>query len=57
MVGGGILSAFDNRNTSAVQAKTGGVLQVTNYIVGLSGGGWLVGSFALAGFPTFDGKF
>ncbi|KAL8292031.1 hypothetical protein RQP46_001497 [Phenoliferia psychrophenolica] len=57
LVGGGILDALDNRNPDAVAAKTGGVLQLASYGVGASGGSWLVGSYALAGFPRFRGRF
>jgi lysophospholipase len=35
--GAGILDAFDNRNPEAVDAGTGGILQLSNYITGLSG--------------------
>lgn len=54
LVGGGIIAGFDGRNTSAVKAGTGGILQVSTYVAGLSGGSWCIGSFALAGFPTFQ---
>ncbi|KAH9455052.1 hypothetical protein Pst134EA_022528 [Puccinia striiformis f. sp. tritici] len=51
--GAGILDALDNRNPDAVGAGTGGILQLTNYITGLSGGSWLIGSWATSNFPTF----
>jgi lysophospholipase len=35
--GAGVLSAFDARNESAKTAGTGGLLQVTSYLSGLSG--------------------
>jgi lysophospholipase len=35
--GAGVLSGFDARNDSAKQTGTGGLLQVTSYIAGLSG--------------------
>ncbi|KAK4701506.1 lysophospholipase, partial [Phenoliferia sp. Uapishka_3] len=54
LVGGGILAAFDNRNATAVAAKSGGVLQIAQYLVGLSGGSWLTGSYAVADFPSFE---
>lgn len=53
IVGGGIMNAFDGRNTSSVQAGTGGLLQGVSYMSGLSGGGWLVSALTQAGFPTF----
>ncbi|KAG0148718.1 hypothetical protein CROQUDRAFT_692636 [Cronartium quercuum f. sp. fusiforme G11] len=49
----GILNGFDNRNQQANEAGTGGILQLSNYITGLSGGSWLVGSWATSDFPTF----
>ncbi|KAL8292316.1 hypothetical protein RQP46_001782 [Phenoliferia psychrophenolica] len=55
LVGGGILAAFDNRNATAVAAKSGGVLQLAQYAAGLSGGSWCLGSWSLAGFPSFEG--
>ena len=51
LYGGSILAALDNRNASAVAAKTGGIVQLANYVVGLSGGAWVSGSWALSGFP------
>lgn len=33
----GVLNAFDDRNEQANQAGTGGILQLANYITGLSG--------------------
>ncbi|OAV87732.1 hypothetical protein PTTG_02953 [Puccinia triticina 1-1 BBBD Race 1] len=51
--GAGMLDAFDNRNPDAVDAGTGGILQLANYITGLSGGSWLIGSWATSNFPTF----
>ncbi|KAK4703987.1 lysophospholipase, partial [Phenoliferia sp. Uapishka_3] len=53
LIGGGILNAFDSRNATSVKAKSGGVLQLAQYMTGLSGSSWLVGSWALANFPLF----
>lgn len=53
IVCGVIMNAFDARNTAAIQAGTGGLLQGVSYLSGLSGGGWLVASTTQAGFPTF----
>ncbi|POW17712.1 hypothetical protein PSTT_00314 [Puccinia striiformis] len=47
--GAGILDALDNRNPDAVGAGTGGILQLTNYITGLSG---LVSSCIFKGIDT-----
>ena len=48
----GILNALDGRNTTSIAAGTGGLLQATSYITGLSAGAWLLTSLAQAGFPT-----
>lgn len=50
--GAGQFSALDSRNEIA--NTMGGLLQASNYIVGCSGGGWLVGSVAMNDFPTID---
>ncbi|KAL8283927.1 hypothetical protein RQP46_005359 [Phenoliferia psychrophenolica] len=54
LTGGGILSGLDSRVATAVEAGTGGLLQLANYAVGLSGGGWCLGSWAAANYPTFE---
>ena len=51
LVGGGVVNAFDNRNATSVAFKTGGILQIAQYLAGLSGGSWFTGSFALSNFP------
>ncbi|KAI5123863.1 hypothetical protein M0805_005680 [Coniferiporia weirii] len=50
----GVLSGFDARNESSRSAGSGGLLQVTSYLSGLSGGSWAVGSFVFNNFPTTD---
>ncbi|KLO18750.1 hypothetical protein SCHPADRAFT_819403 [Schizopora paradoxa] len=52
--GAGVLNALDGRNESSKTAGTGGLLQASLYLTGLSGGSWLVSSFAQAEFPTFQ---
>ena len=52
LYGGGVFNALDSRNNSAVSAKTGGLLQLVDYIAGLSGGSWLTGSVAINDYPT-----
>ncbi|KAK0552920.1 hypothetical protein OC846_001500 [Tilletia horrida] len=47
LVGGGMVQAFDGRNSTANQRGTGGILQLVDYIAGLSGGSWLTGSLAI----------
>ncbi|TFK49593.1 lysophospholipase [Heliocybe sulcata] len=54
MFGAGVMNAFDGRNESAAEAGTGGLLQATSYMAGLSGGSWLVYSLAQANFPTIE---
>ncbi|MBW0517648.1 hypothetical protein O181_057363 [Austropuccinia psidii MF-1] len=53
LVAAGVLNAFDLNNPAAVTAKTGGILQLSNYIAGLSGASWLLGSWATSNFPSF----
>ncbi|KAK9460702.1 lysophospholipase catalytic domain-containing protein [Lipomyces oligophaga] len=49
--GAGFLAAFDDRTPNATDSgHIGGLLQSSTYIAGLSGGSWLVSSFALNGF-------
>ncbi|KAI0045904.1 phospholipase B [Auriscalpium vulgare] len=50
--GAGVVSGFDARNESAKAAGTGGLLQVSSYFAGLSGGSWLTGSLFMNDFPT-----
>ncbi|KAI0690543.1 phospholipase B [Cytidiella melzeri] len=52
--GAGVLSGLDARNDSAKQAGTGGLLQVTSYLAGLSGGSWVTGSLVFNDFPTME---
>ncbi|GJE87418.1 lysophospholipase [Phanerochaete sordida] len=47
-----VLNALDARSPAAAGLGTGGLLQAANYLVGSSGGSWLVGSLSQAGFPT-----
>lgn len=52
--GAGQLSALDNRTTNASEAGLGGLLQCASYLVGLSGGNWLVGTVALNNFSSVE---
>ncbi|KAJ6538742.1 lysophospholipase catalytic domain-containing protein [Mycena sp. CBHHK59/15] len=54
MVGAGVLSALDGRNTTAQHIGTGGLLQAATYLTALSGGSWLVTSLAQANFPEIQ---
>lgn len=51
--GAGVLTALDSRNATSTNVGTGGLLQASSYLAGLSGGSWLVGSLIEADFPTF----
>ncbi|KAG8817632.1 hypothetical protein FRC17_011140, partial [Serendipita sp. 399] len=48
----GALTAFDIRNDTAKHIGTGGLLQVSLFHSGLSGGAWLATSLAIHGLPT-----
>lgn len=50
LVGAGVIAALDNRVDS--KNKNGGFLQSADYLAGLSGGAWLVGSLVLNDWPT-----
>ena len=53
--GAGIISALDIRNTTAKAKGTGGLLQVSSYLTGNSGGSWLVSSMLFQSYPDmFD---
>ncbi|KAJ3179538.1 Lysophospholipase 1 [Gaertneriomyces sp. JEL0708] len=55
LFGASILNALDARNDTAVNdIKTGGVLQTSTYIAGLSGGSWLLASLYLNSFPNIN---
>jgi hypothetical protein len=49
--GAGVISALDARDPIAKQKGTGGLLQVSSYLTGLSGGSWLVSSMLFHDFP------
>ncbi|KAH9817183.1 lysophospholipase catalytic domain-containing protein [Melampsora americana] len=49
-LGASILEGFDGRNQKAVDAKVGGLVQLATYASGLSGGAWLLGSWATSNF-------
>ncbi|CAD6890551.1 unnamed protein product [Tilletia controversa] len=54
LVGGGMVQAFDGRNATANQRGTGGILQLVDYIAGLSGGSWTTGSLAINDFQSIQ---
>jgi lysophospholipase len=45
--GAGQLAALDNRTPNSTVSGLGGLLQASSYLVGLSGGNWLVGTLAM----------
>ncbi|POW00053.1 hypothetical protein PSTT_13371 [Puccinia striiformis] len=51
LIGAGMVHAFDDRNPDAVRAGTGGIIQLANYVTGLSGGSWFTGSWSTSNFP------
>ena len=52
LVGVGTLMGFDNRNETANERGTGGLLQLADYVAGLSGGSWATGSMAMNDWMT-----
>ena len=48
----GALMALDDRNS--FDTPLGGILQSANYISGLSGSSWLLGSLAMQNFTTVE---
>ena len=60
--GAGQLMALDSRSSSSPSesgsgsgsGSLGGILQSANYIGGLSGSSWLLGSLAMQGWPTVE---
>ncbi|OBA19477.1 hypothetical protein METBIDRAFT_33162 [Metschnikowia bicuspidata var. bicuspidata NRRL YB-4993] len=54
LAGAGQLSALDNRTEGAHAEGLGGLLQASTYLVGLSGGSWLVGSVANNNFTSIQ---
>lgn len=52
LVGSGTLQGFDGRNATANQRGTGGLLQLAEYVAGLSGGSWATASLAMNDWAT-----
>ncbi|GAK62946.1 lysophospholipase Plb2 [Moesziomyces antarcticus] len=52
LVGSGTLQGFDGRNATANQRGTGGLLQLAEYVAGLSGGSWATASLAMNNWAT-----
>ena len=52
LVGSGTLQGFDERNQTASQRGTGGLLQLAEYVAGLSGGSWATASLSMNDWPT-----
>lgn len=51
LTGAGVMQALDGREASS-NASTAGILQALTYHIGVSGGAWLVSSWAAANYPT-----
>lgn len=51
LIGAGVMQAMDDREAGS-DAVTSGLLQALTYHIGVSGGGWLVSSWAGNNFPT-----
>lgn len=54
LVGAGELAALDNRTTNSTKSGLGGLLQASTYLVGLSGGNWLVGSVIMNNWTSIQ---
>lgn len=52
LVGSATLQGFDGRNQTANQRGTGGLLQLAEYVAGLSGGSWATASLAMNNWAT-----
>lgn len=52
--GAGQLAALDNRTSNASESGLGGLLQASTYLVGLSGGNWLVGSIVMNNYTSVE---
>ena len=52
--GAGVISGLDARDKTAKEKGTGGLLQVSSYLAGLSGGSWLVSSMLFHDFPQMN---
>lgn len=50
--GAGQLAALDNRTRGGFESGLGGLLQASTYLVGLSGGNWMVGTIAYNNFTS-----
>lgn len=52
LVGSGTLQGFDGRNDTANNRGTGGLLQLAEYVAGLSGGSWATASLSMNDWAT-----
>ncbi|TKY85011.1 hypothetical protein EX895_006091 [Sporisorium graminicola] len=52
LVGSGTLQGFDGRNSTANQRGTGGLLQLAQYVAGLSGGSWATAGLSMNNWAT-----
>ncbi|EGW33781.1 uncharacterized protein SPAPADRAFT_70053 [Spathaspora passalidarum NRRL Y-27907] len=54
LCGAGQFSALDNRTRGAWEHGLGGLVQASTYMVGLSGGNWMVGTIAMNNFTHVE---
>ncbi|RLV91565.1 hypothetical protein JA1_003801 [Spathaspora sp. JA1] len=54
LVGAGQFAALDNRTSGAWENGLGGLVQASTYLVGLSGGNWMVGTIAMNNFTHVE---
>ncbi|KNC85400.1 hypothetical protein, variant [Sphaeroforma arctica JP610] len=52
--GAGVFTAFDAQVPASIETKTGGILQMSTYMGGLSGGSWLVSSLLANEMPPVN---
>eukprot|EP00121_Abeoforma_whisleri_P015062 Awhi_evm1s13887 len=52
LVGAGVFSSFDSHDKTAIENKSGGIFDISSYVVGLSGSSWLVSSLLVNNFPV-----
>ncbi|KAF8331299.1 lysophospholipase 1 precursor [Cantharellus anzutake] len=50
----GVFNAWDARNSTSVAQGTGGIVQLSTYMAGLSGGSWFVGTLAVNSMPMIQ---
>lgn len=54
LTSGGQLASLDNRTAGSFEKGLGGLLQASTYLSGLSGGNWMVGTFAMNNWTSIE---